>query len=68
MMRLVEMTKILVFLWIFSALFAGCATQSSEAPVNTTALTGRREIPWNQPQGWEGRGMLGGFSEQLSTR
>ncbi|MFQ3578355.1 MAG: hypothetical protein SNJ52_05025 [Verrucomicrobiia bacterium] len=49
-------------------LLAGCASHSTEPPVNTTALTGRRETPWNQPQGWEGMGVLGGFAEQLSTR
>lgn len=49
--------------------FAACAsTETDSAPPNTTRLTGRREIPWNTPQSWEGLGPLGGYADQIGTR
>lgn len=41
------------------ALLPGCAT--SDQPDDPNRVS---SIPWNRPERWEGRGVLGGFSPE----
>ncbi len=48
------------------ALISGCV--STEEATGPQPDTGRRELPWNTPQGWEQTGVLGGYADQIGTR
>ena len=54
------------------ALAAGvssCAsTKENERERPLASDAGVSTIPWNSPQNWEGRGMLGGYADSFNSR
>jgi hypothetical protein len=58
------MSRLLLILFAFTAAFAflGCASSESK----DTTKEGREKystVPWNRPQNWEGKGVLGGVMQ-----
>ncbi len=48
--------------------FALCSCASKADASRQGSSAGRRELPWNTPQSWEGMGPLGGYAEMMSSR
>jgi hypothetical protein len=46
-----------------AALVAGCASSEPEKPKPPQADRDVSTLPWNRPQNWEGKGVLGGITQ-----
>jgi type IV pilus biogenesis protein CpaD/CtpE len=58
--------KTLFILAVFGVAIAGSLTgcASTEKDPNAVATEPISTIPWNRPQNWEGKGVLGGMTGQ----
>lgn len=52
--------------FVFAGALCSCATTDETA--SSAPPSGRRELPWNTPQSWEGMGPLGGYAEMMGSR